>query len=86
MQIGEQIIHLLIIQNIGVGRHHVATFQDGGPNAIVIGGRTAGKVRLLEHSLEAGTMQCLFAIGIVALRALLLVNGVAAHLRGRQLA
>src|SRR6185437_5092523 len=60
--------------------------HDGGTNAIVIGVRAAGKVRVLENCLQARSMQGGFAVGIMTWRTLLPIDGVAAQLGGSQLA
>jgi hypothetical protein len=86
MQIGQEIAHLLVVENIAKTRHHVATLGGGGANTIVIRGRSAGKIRLLIQTLKPWAMKRVFTVGVVALRALLLIDGIPAHLRGSEFA
>jgi hypothetical protein len=42
MQIGQQIVELLLIHTIAKGRHHVASAQNHRRDAIIVCGRAAG--------------------------------------------
>jgi hypothetical protein len=66
MQIGEQVLKLLLVQFIVKGGHHGASVLDDVRDAFVIGRCAAGQKFLRIQVLESGAFQAVLAVGIVA--------------------
>jgi len=84
VQVGEQVIELLLVQGTTEGGHQVVPVQDNGRDAVVIRGRAAGQVFLFVERLQAGTVQRAIGVGIVAARTVRLVDLVSGGFLGSE--
>ena len=56
VQVGEEIIELLLREGTANGGHHVAAGEDGLENESFVGGQSAGQKWFLEKALQAGSV------------------------------
>ena len=84
MEIGDEIVQLLLAKGAARGGHHVAAVEDGLADKAFVGWQTAGQERFLEDTLEAGAVFAGDGMRVVAGRAGLLVDVAAAGLLGVQ--
>lgn len=66
MEVGEQVVKLLIVEGVSESGHHVASAEDDGGDAVVVGGCAAGEIFLFVESLQAGSVERAVGIGVVA--------------------
>lgn len=86
VQIGQQIVDLLLIERVAEAGHHVAPVKDGLLNVLIGGGQSAGQIGLAKYAFESRSVQRSLLVGVVATGALLLIEQVAAQLLRIQLA
>jgi hypothetical protein len=75
----------LVVKFVAEGGHHIASVQDGGGDAIVVGGCSAGEIGLFVEALEAGAVKAFFGVGVVATGAVVLEDVVAGGFLGGEL-
>ena len=81
MQVGQQIIDLLLREHLTVGRHFVPPHLDDVSHALVIGGHpTHRKVLALEDVLHAGPLASARGVRGVAAVTIAVVNPPPSHL------
>ena len=67
MQVCQQVSHLLLRQYLAVPGHLIAPMADDIQDALVVGRKPAQReIRILEHSLQAGTFLALGGIRLMA--------------------
>src|SRR6185312_3664548 len=86
MQVGEQIPQLLLTYGIAKGGHHAMSVQNDKGDALVVGGKAAGQVFLLEQRLQPRPVQRARVVGAMAAGAVVYENLVPVHLLRSQLA
>ena len=80
VQVGEEVVEILLREVATHGRHDAVAANDGGADAIVVGGRAGGQVLLFEDAAQRRTVEWLADAVGVALAAGLLKEGVTAGL------
>ena len=83
MEIGQQVVDLLLTENLGVAGHLIAAETDHVGDAIVIGGHAAhGQILPLEDAFHAGTLPFPRRVGRMAAVAIVVVDPAASDLLG----
>lgn len=86
MQIGQQIVQLLVVENARKRWHHIPAVENGATDLRIRCRSTAGKMRLMKQPPQTGPHQFLIAVGIVTGRTIALEDRLSLHLFRRQLA
>jgi hypothetical protein len=86
VQIGEQILKLLVAEGIDEFGHQVASVEDDGGYALVVGRCAAGQILLLVESLEPGPVERAIGVGVVAAGAVRDINLVSGSFLRSELA
>lgn len=74
VQVGEEIVELLLGEGVADGRHHVAAGEDGLAHESFVGGQPAGQKWFLEKALEAGPVLSRDGMRVVAGCTVLLIQ------------
>jgi len=80
VEIGEEIVQILLGEVTAHGRHYAVAADDGGADAVIVGGRAGGQVLLLEDAAQRWAVERLADAVGVALAAGLLEDRIAASL------
>jgi hypothetical protein len=80
VEISDQDVQLLLVEFVAEWGHQAASVEDCGGDSVVVGGCSAGQIRLFVEALETGAVEAVFGIGVVAARAVGLVDLIAAGL------
>ena len=86
MQIGQQIVQLLVVENARKRWHHVLAVENSATDLRIRCRSTAGKMRLMKQPPQTGPHQFLIAVGIVTGRTIALEDRLSLNLFRRQLA
>lgn len=86
MQIGQQIVQLLVVENARKRGHHVLAVENSATDLRIRCRSTAGKMRLMKQPPQTGPHQFLIAVGIVTGRTIALEDRLSLNLFRRQLA
>jgi hypothetical protein len=74
VEIGEEIVELLLGERAADGGHHIAAAENGLADESFVGGQTAGQELLLEQAFEAGAILSGDGVRVVAGGASLLIE------------
>jgi hypothetical protein len=81
VQIGQQVVDLLLSENLGVAGHLVAAETDHVGDAVVVGGHAAhGQILPAEDTFHAGTLPSARRVGRVAAVAIVVIDPAASDL------
>src|SRR5271167_3457329 len=72
MQVGEEIVELLLSERAADGGHHIAAGENGLPHESFVGGKPAGQKWFLEDPFQAGTVLSRDRMRVMARCAILL--------------
>jgi|SRR5579863_380653 len=85
MEVGEQIVDLLLVKHLTVGGHLVAAETDNVGHTIIVSGHAAlGKVLPFENAFHAGPLASTGGIGSVTAVAIVVVDAAAGGLLGSE--
>ena len=85
VEVGDQIVELLLGEAAAGGGHHVAPVENGLPHEAFVGGQSARQKRFLEEALQDGPVLPGNGMRVVARCAGLLINVAAGRLLRVQL-
>jgi hypothetical protein len=80
VQVGEEIVELLLGECAADGRHHAAAGENGLADESFVGGQAAGQEWFLEETLQARAVLSRDGVRVVAGRTILLINMAATRL------
>jgi hypothetical protein len=81
VQIGKQIVDLLLIENLGKAGHFISAESNDVRDPIIIGGHPAHReILALEHALHAGSLPSSRRVRRMAPVAIIVINAASRHL------
>src|SRR5712691_1086409 len=85
VQVGQQIVDLLLFQGVLESRHIATAEHDGVAGAVIIGGGAAGQRLLAKDALQSRPLSPAGGVGVVTGDAACIIDGLAAlFLRGQR--